>query len=214
MTTEQNTSPSGTQRATDATLQRSTPNEDASSQRDAAGNEIQDPDKKRLHEEAASYRKRAKELEAQLSTYKEAEEQARQAKLSETERLQQQYAKLQSEHDSYVRTMQERLVRYEVERQAVKVGIRPEAAEDAAKLIDWSKLKFGEDGTPENAEDLLKELLKNKTYLANPGATPASPAQPATPAIPAMNPGRSNIPSPGALSPGQRPKLADLLKLQ
>ncbi len=162
-------------------------------------------------EEAKKLRKEAQALRNRLKGYEDADAAAQAAKLSETERLQQQHAKLQADHDTAVRQYQERLVRYEVEKQALKAGVRPEAVEDAAKLLDWSELEFHDDGSPKNAEDLLKKLLKNKPYLAASPASTEPPAQPGTPTIPAMNPGRSSIPSPNQLTPGKRYKLSDLL---
>ena len=169
-------------------------------------------------EEARKLRKEAASLRSRLKGYEDKDAADAAAKLSETERLQQQHAKLQADHDTAVRQYQERLVRYEVEKQALKAGVRPEAAEDVAKLLDWSELEFDGDGLPKNAEDVLKKLLKNKPYLTpqSQEAPPnSSPAQPGTPTIPAMNPGRSSIPSPtNKLPPGQRYKLSDLLRSQ
>ena len=85
-------------------------------------------------------------------------------KLTETERWQKQATDLQSKYDSDTTALVERIVGYEVERQASKLGIiDPEAA---AKLLDWDALEFDENGMPTNADALLKDLLKSKPYLA------------------------------------------------
>ena len=85
-------------------------------------------------------------------------------KLTETERWQKQATELQSKYDSDTTALVERIVGYEVERQAAKLGIiDPEAA---AQLLDWDALEYDENGTPINAEALLKDLLKSKPYLA------------------------------------------------
>lgn len=52
--------------------------------------------------------------------------------------------------------------------------------EVALKLIDQSKLKFNEQGAPENLNDLLKELVEQKPYLAaGPGVGPTPASNPA-----------------------------------
>jgi len=119
--------------------------------------------------------------------------------------------------------MQERIIRYEVERQATLLGIiDPDAA---ARLLDTSKLEYDEEGIPKNAKALLETLLKQKSYLAPPAQTQTSPppngttaptagtpVQPAPPAIPAMNPGRTAIAAPNTLPPGQIPSWSDIFK--
>lgn len=208
---EQTTSPSGTQRASDASLQRSTPIEDAGSQRDAAGSEIQDPDKKRLHEEAASYRKRAKELETQLKVYQDAEEQAKQAQLSEVERANKQLKAVEQQVAKY----KQELINAHVQLAASKQGI---IDPEMAALAVQKSLEYDDDGMPSNLDQALADLIKNKPYLAaaKTETPPASPAQTAfAPSVPAMNPdrqGRTSIPSPNKLPPGQRYRLSDLLK--
>ena len=110
-------------------------------------------------------------------------------KLTETERWQKQATDLQSKYDSDTSALTERIVRYEVERQAAKIGIiDPDAA---AQLIDWDALEYDEDGTPKNADALLKDLLKSKPYLA--GKTQASAGG-------ATNPSRAQSNASGELS--------------
>lgn len=201
-------SPSETQRGSDAILQRSTPNEDAASQRDTAGTtEIHDPEKKRLHEEAASYRKRAKELEAQLKPYLEAEQQKRDAELSQVEKVTKQAEAERARAEQY----KQQYVSAQVQLAAQKKGI---IDPEMAALAVQKSLEYDENGLPSNLDKALDELVKNKPYLvkaaeASPPASPAQTAQPAsTPTIPAMNPGRSSIPSPaGSPPPGGRPRI-------
>lgn len=164
---------------------------------------------KNATEERDRHRKR-------LSSYEEAEKKAQEQSLTEIERIKKQHADLQSQHEAYVRTTQERLVRYAVEEAARSLNIiDPDAA---ARLLDWSALEYADDGTPTNAADLLKQLLKHKPYLVAapppPSPTPEPPAttsgRPAPPAVPAMNPGRSAIPAPGTPVPGRLPpRLSD-----
>ena len=146
-----------------------------------------------------------------MKAFEDAEEAAKQAQLSEIERTKAAHAKAQSELETYKRTAQERMVRYEVAARAAALGIiHPDAA---AKLLDWSELEYDDDGTPTNADKLLEKLLKNMPYLARPATpeppAPASPSQPTpaphAPTVPAMNPGRSTIAAPTQRPPGQKP---------
>jgi hypothetical protein len=164
-------------------------------------------------EEARKLRREAQTLRQKLKGFEDEKAAADAAKLTETERLQKQHTELQSKYESDTEALVERLVRYEVERIALKVGVRPEAVEDAAKLIDWSELEFDDDGMPQNAEKLLEKLLKNKRYLAAEQPvqnTQQQPAKPGTPAIPAMNPGRTSIQQPGQTTPGKIPRVTDI----
>lgn len=137
------------------------------------------------------------------------------AKLDELTRERKQRAELQATHDTYTKSMQARIIRYEVEREAAKLGIiDPEAA---AMLLDWTALETDEQGTPTNAVKLLEQLVKNKPYLAPKVAEQSEPAPPArgngAPTIPAMNPGRSNIPAPGIVPPGQVPSFQEAYRM-
>lgn len=148
-------------------------------------------------------REQADRQAKKLSAYEKAEQEAKDAQLSEIERIRKQHAELQAQHDTYTRQAQERIVRYEVERQAAKLGIiDPDAA---ARLLDRSELEVDDTGMPTNAEKLLEKLVKQKPYLVAQNAQqPATPARVnAAPAVPAMNPGRTNIEPPDALPPGK-----------
>lgn len=218
---QNNSSPSETQRDSDATLQRSTPKEDATSQRDTAG-DVHDPEKKKLHEEAASHRKRARELEADLKVYQEAEKAKQEADLTELEKTGKRIAEKDQalqERDQLIQQLKQQLV--SAETKAIASGMDFHNPEIAAKLVQDS-LEFGEDGKPTNLEKALEALAKGNPFLLKQKAeapaetTPASPAQtvtpPAlqTPAIPAMNPGRTNIAAPNQLPPGQPVRLDQL----
>lgn len=214
MTTELNSSASGSaQRATDETLQRSTPNEDAASQRDTAG-EVQDPEKKKLHEEAASHRKRAKDLEAQLKVYQDAEKAAEQATLTASQKLEGQLKSVVEEKERY----KQELISAKVALAAHALGI---IDPDMAALAVHKSLEYGDDGMPTNLEDALKALVKSKPYLVpklaetkvEEQSTPAQTTQtPKAPAVPAMNPGRTSIAQPGQLPPGKIPGWGEVYK--
>lgn len=161
---------------------------------------------KNADEERTRHRKK-------LSAYEDAEKRAQEAQLSEVERVNKQNSELQHKLETTERVMRERIIRYEVEAQAHKLGIiDPEAA---ARLLDWSEIQLNDDGIPSNAANLLEKLIKHKPYLApkpaeTPAATPAQTAPtPRAPAVPAMNPGRANITPPDARPPGRIPRLSD-----
>lgn len=131
-------------------------------------------DARKLRSEANALRKREKDALAQLKAYQDKEQQAQDAQLPEIERLKKQVADADSVHTGLV----ERIVQYEVERAATKLGvIDPDAA---ARLLDWDALEFDADGMPTNADTLLKDLLKAKPYLAGrAGATSGGATNPA-----------------------------------
>lgn len=160
----------------------------------------------RHRKKLSAYEKAEKEREAATQAAKDAE-------LGEVERTKKQFSDLQAQHNEYTLRMQDRIVRYEIENQAAKLGIiDPEAA---AALLPRASLEYDEDGAPTNAEKLLKDLIKNKPYLAPKASEqPASPAQtanlsqPSAPAVPPFNvSGRSSIQAPDQLPQGQPVRL-------
>jgi hypothetical protein len=160
-------------------------------------------------EELERHRKNAKKL----ADYEAAEQAARDAQLSEIERVKQQAAAAEQQSQQ----LKQQLVMTQVKLAAQSKGI---IDPDMAALAIKDSLEYGEDGMPNNLDKALDTLIKNKPYLAPPAQqqqAPATPAQTAmppaqqTPAIPAMNPGRSNIPSPSTANPpGRVPRLSDL----
>lgn len=114
---------------------------------------------KGLRSEAAGYRKRLRELEAQAKA-------AEEAKLSESERMRKRLEELESQAQSFA----EEKLRYEVMLAAGRLGIvDPEAA---FRLLDREEL--GEDG---DIESVLREMLAKRPYLG--GRPPSSPTNPA-----------------------------------
>lgn len=207
------TPPSDSQPATGNAPSGATPREPSVTLEDALA---QIAELKRTHAELDhAYKNASGELKRhreKLTTYEKAEQEAKDAELSELERIKKQHSELQATHDTYSRQMQERIIRYEVERQAAKMHvIDPDAA---VKLLDLSELEYDEQGTPTNADKLLEKLLKSKPYLAPKLEEPATPEPPArgTPALPAMNPGRSSIAAPDSFPPGKIPRLSDVYR--
>ncbi|HOM83934.1 MAG TPA: phage scaffolding protein [Armatimonadota bacterium] len=123
---------------------------------------------RKLRAEAAEYRKRLRELEAAVKKQEE-------AKLSETERLQQRLAELEREQAEWQRERQERTLKYEVMLAAGRLGIVD--AEAAYKLLDLSTIEFDEDGNPTNIEKALRNLVSKRPYLV--GGNTSSPTNPA-----------------------------------
>ena len=151
-------------------------------------------------------REQADRQAKKLSTYEQAEEQAKLAALSEVEKAN----KRAQDAEKQIQQYKDQIVLEKVINAAHKKGIiDPELAALAVK----GNLEYGDDGMPSNLDKALDELIKAKPYLV-PKAdepAPASPAQTArrAPMIPAMNPERSSIASPGQNTPGRIPRLTD-----
>ena len=145
---------------------------------------------KKLRSEAANLRSRLRSTEAKAKELDDLKAKLEADKLSETEKLQKQLATLQSEHDNAIRAAQERTINYEVRLQAAQMGIvDPDAA---AKLLDWSQIEYDDNGSPTNVNDLLKNLLKTRPYLAGKAQVQTSGG--------ATNPSRSTTTAPQTLS--------------
>lgn len=126
----------------------------------------------KVRREAAEHRVKHKEAQDKLTAFE-------QSQMSDLEKAQAKVAEYERQLSERARQEQERTVKYEVQLHAAKLGIvDPDAA---VKLLDWAQLDFNEDGTPKNAEKLLKALIADKPYLAG---TPASGS--------ATNPARNN----------------------
>lgn len=159
-------------------------------------------------EEARKLRKEAQALRTRLKGYEDKEAADRDAQLSEIEKI----SKRATEADKLVNQYKQELIASKVQLAAQAKGIiDPELA---AMAIQKS-LEYGDDGMPTNLDKALDDLLKSKPFLSGQStaasASPSTMPQPGTPALPAMNPGRSAIPSPNALLPGQRKRLSELL---
>lgn len=141
-----------------------------------------------------------------LSAYEKAEQEAKDAQLSEIERIRKQQSELQEQHAALLTQLQEARVQQAVERSAHKLNFLV-PAEMVSRLIDWAEVEY-EDGRPTNVEKLLEKLAKaapeliRKPEEVEPPPSPLTPGK-VTPSIPAMNPGRSQITPPDALPPGR-----------
>lgn len=140
---------------------------------------------KKINSENYGLRKRLKAYEEAEAKAKEAQRQQAEAELTETQKLQKRLTDLQNLYDQSTKQTQARIVQYEVQLQAARMGIHdPDAA---AKLMDQSLLEYDEQGNPSNVEALLKDLIKAKPYLAN---------KPAPTSGGATNPSRSHSSAP------------------
>lgn len=189
--------PNGTPAASDAAGQRPTtdgapannptttvPANDAASgggQQPNQQDPIHDPLAK-ASAELEKYQRLLKAAEKKNADYEAKEKAAADAQLSEMERSQKQAAEWQQKYADTTRAYQERIVSYEIEKQASKLNIiDPDAA---VKLMDWTQLEYDDDGMPKNADKVLAALVKDKAYLVAPPASGANGAQAATPAKP------------------------------
>jgi FKBP-type peptidyl-prolyl cis-trans isomerase len=148
---------------------------------------------RKLRSEAANLRKRLKELDAAHNELKTFKEQTEASRLSDTEKqafaqkkLEQQLAEHQSSNSELLRQLQETRIDREVVRQASKLNIIDVDA--ASRLIDGSRIDYDENGQPTNIPDLLKDLVKQRPWLAGKGQLPSSGG--------ATNPSRSQTSGP------------------
>lgn len=128
-----------------------------------ADHDRKDSELKSVRREAATYRTKLKEHDD--------------AQLSELERAQQQA----KEATDALNATRARVARYEIEKAAGKLGI---IDPDVAATLIASALELDEHGIPTNAESLLRQLVKDKSYLANSAAVGGS----------ATNSARTNTP--------------------
>jgi hypothetical protein len=111
---------------------------------------------KKLRQEAASLRRRTKELEA-------AEEQRQQASLSEQDKLKQQAAKLEAERNELVTSLRAERAKLAIAREAAKVGANPDLI---AKLVT---VEYDDAGQPVGVDKAVAALIKEHPYLVQSG---------------------------------------------
>jgi hypothetical protein len=134
----------------------------------------------------AELRKEQGANRTKLAAFEKAAADAEAAKLSDLEKANKRIAELEAGNNDRTRASQERIINYEIRLNAASLGIvDPDAA---VKLLDWSKLKYDDDGIPQNAQELLQALVKDKPYLA------AASARPPVTSGGATNPSRANAP--------------------
>lgn len=161
--------------------------------------DVRDPVAKARAETEAKYRTQLRAAEKERDALLAEKQQRADADLSAQQRAEKQAAEWQQKHVDLLRVTQERIVRYEIEKQASKINIiDPDAA---VKLLDWAQLEYDDEGMPKNAGTLLSTLAKEKPYLVAP-KTPVAPPQPPAPTSVGANPANPtrSASSSGALS--------------
>ena len=125
---------------------------------------------KKLRSESHNLRKRLKELDASNNELKAFKEQIEAEKLSAEEKqqlahkkIEQQLADIQKEKESALKQVQALRVNNEVFKHGQRLNIVDLDA--ATKLIDTSQIEYDESGNPSNIEPLLKELVKERSWL-------------------------------------------------
>lgn len=160
-------------------------------------------------DEARKLRREAQELRRRIKAYDDAQAAIEAAKLSETERLQKEYADLQASNEDLAAELMEAHVDQDIARAAPKFNFII-SSDLVSRLIDWSELEWDEDtGRPTNVEKLLEKLAKVSPDLVKAAPAPTQPQARVAPATPAMNPGRASIAAPGTQPPGRIPRLTD-----
>lgn len=130
---------------------------------------------RKLRSENAAYRKRAQEAEGRVAAFE-------QSQLSEAEKAQARIAELEKQNQALLDSAHRDRLERQVALAAPKYGIvDPDAA---VRLLDIDRLDVADDGTINNLDDTLKNLIKDRPWLVGTqrgsGGGGARPQQPAT----------------------------------
>src|SRR5260221_1073278 len=160
-------------------------------------------------EETATHRKK---LRAYEKAEKEAEASKKAAELAQQSELEQEKTQ-RADAEARIKQYQQELVKSQIKLAAKDKGIQVDTDIIASYLYD--KLEKDDNGMPTNLDKLLDDLIKSNPVIAKkPDESATTPAQTANqrtaPATPAMNPGRSNIASPNATTPGKPTRLSEI----
>lgn len=94
---------------------------------------------------------------------------------TELQKAQDRVAELERSNTEQATKQKELATQYEVATVATRLGIvDPDAA---YRLVDLSKLEYGEDGKPKNVEAVLKEMIGQKPYLVGSGTSATNAAR-------------------------------------
>jgi hypothetical protein len=119
---------------------------------------------KAVNAESAGRRKKLEEIEA-------AEAKRKQAELSEVDQLKAKLAVQEKARLEAEAKMSEALIQHAVE--MIAAGMKFHKPAVAYALLDLAGISIGEDGKVTGAEDALKKLVKEHSYLVDTGATAA-----------------------------------------
>lgn len=133
----------------------------------------------------AELRKEQAGNRTKLKAFEDAQAAADAAKLSDLEKAQKQAADAAKAVEAY----KQRVADYAVRLEASKLGI---VDPELAALAIAGRLEFADDGTPSNATDLLKDLVKAKPYLIAQQAGTQTQGQSQTTRQPASSGGAAN----------------------
>lgn len=112
-----------------------------------------------LAAEVARLTKELGDTRREAAEHRTARKKLEDAQLSDAQKLEQRATEAEAARDTY----KARIASYAVQLAAQKLGI---IDPELAALAIAGQLKYGDDGAPTNADELLKALLVNKPYLA------------------------------------------------
>lgn len=118
--------------------------------------------KSALKAERADSRKLA-QLEAKVSDFEKAQKELEDKELSKSEKLQKELDQLKEARDAADQELRVERVKAAVLKAAIALNFRD--PEDAYSMIDVSQLELSDDGSIEDLDDQLKDLLSLKPYL-------------------------------------------------
>lgn len=121
------------------------------------------PDLATALKELREARREAASFRTKLKSYEDADQAAKQAQMTESEKLQAQIADLTkgiAERDERLKAQD---LRAAVQRAAAKHGFAD--PEDAMALLPAGSIEYTEDGKPRNLDHLLGEIIRSKPYL-------------------------------------------------
>lgn len=146
-------------------------------------------------EEARKLRSEAANLRKRLKAFEDAENKAKEAQMTEQDRLKKQLADLQTLHNEQTQATFERIVNLEIRAQAASLGINPKHLDKIARFIEWEGIEPDADGNPTGIKEAVEKLLKDMPELLGKGSALSAPTGGGT-----TNPARSTSTAPQALS--------------
>lgn len=132
---------------------------------------------KELRQEASSYRRRLRELEAVLA---QKDEEAR-ARLEEEQKARAEWERRFLEAQ---RALRERTLRYEVLFHAQRLGVAdPELVWRALSGDELARIEWGEDDSPKGVEEVVRAFVEARPYLIARQGVQVAPTNPAREAV-------------------------------
>lgn len=132
---------------------------------------------RKLRDENAARRTKAKELEAQLQALSDEKQQRDERDLTAQQKLERELAEARQKLEAQQAALKEASLRSLVAQEARKLNMVDEDA--AFRLMDASKVAY-EGDAPQNVADVLRQLAEQKPWLVN-RPTAGGPTNPARP---------------------------------